>query len=78
MILFNRADPPARILASRRSLRMRACSDAVEGGVLGSDDAFGVASAILQWVAFERGLRRFKINRNSCRNRGCCELAVML
>jgi len=47
VILFRRAEPPARILASRRSLRMRACSAALEGGVLGEEDGAGGVSAML-------------------------------
>jgi hypothetical protein len=46
VILFNLAEPPARILASRRSFRMRACSAALDGGVLGSEDGGGGVSAI--------------------------------
>jgi len=46
VILFNLAEPPARILASRRSFRMRACSAAFDGGVLGSEDGGGGVSAI--------------------------------
>ncbi len=65
-ILFSRAEPPALILASRRSLRMRACSDALEGGALDSEagEGWGVVSAILQvrgfnpweWHSFFSGL----------------------
>ena len=47
MILFKRAEPPALIFASRRSLRIRAWSAALEGGVLVSDEAGGGVSAIL-------------------------------
>lgn len=46
-ILLSRAEPPALIFASRRSLRMRACSAALEGGVLASDEAGGGVSAML-------------------------------
>jgi hypothetical protein len=46
-ILFKRAEPPALIFASRRSLRMRAWSAALEGGVLASDEVAGGVSAIL-------------------------------
>jgi hypothetical protein len=49
VILFNLAEPPARILASRRSFRMRACSAALEGGVLGSEDGGGGVSAIVDY-----------------------------
>jgi hypothetical protein len=49
VILFNLADPPARILASRRSFRMRACSAALDGGVLGSEDGGGGVSAIVDY-----------------------------
>jgi hypothetical protein len=51
VILFNLAEPPALILASRRSLRMRACSAALEGGELaslGEEDGTGVLSAIFE------------------------------
>jgi hypothetical protein len=54
VILFNLADPPARIFASRLSLRMRACSAALDGGVLASEDAMGVVSAILRPEIFAR------------------------
>lgn len=48
VILFNLAEPPARIFASRRSLRIRAWSAALEGGVLGSEEGTGGGvSAIL-------------------------------
>jgi hypothetical protein len=47
VILLSRADPPALILASRRSFRMRACSAALEGGVLGAEDETCGVSAIL-------------------------------
>jgi hypothetical protein len=51
VILFNLAEPPALILASRRSLRMRACSAALEGGELPvhGEDGTGVVSAILSY-----------------------------
>lgn len=45
--MFNLAEPPARIFASRRSLRIRAWSAALEGGVLGSEEGAGGVSAIL-------------------------------
>jgi hypothetical protein len=50
VILFNLAEPPALILASRRSLRMRACSAALEGGELAvlGEDGTGVPSAIFE------------------------------
>jgi len=50
VILFNLAEPPALILASRRSLRMRACSAALEGGELagtsGEEDMMGVSGLL--------------------------------
>jgi len=48
-ILFSLAEPPARILASRLSLRIRACSETLEVGVSapGDDDGIGGVSAIL-------------------------------
>lgn len=49
VILFSLAEPPALILASLRSLRMRACSAALEGGELatsGDEDGTGVMSAM--------------------------------
>jgi hypothetical protein len=49
VILFSRAEPPARIFASRRSLRILAWSAALDGGVLGvpgSEEGIGVVSAI--------------------------------
>ena len=46
VILLSRAEPPALILASRRSFRIRACSAALEGGVLASEEATGVVSAM--------------------------------
>lgn len=65
VILFNLADPPALILASRRSLRMRACSAALEGGelaLLGEEDGTGVVSAIsmflCRWLVCESVLDR--------------------
>jgi hypothetical protein len=51
VILFSLAEPPALIFASRRSLRMRACSAALDGGelaLLGDEDGTGVVSAILR------------------------------
>lgn len=48
VILFSRADPPARILASRRSLRSLAWSAALEGGVGGSDDVTVGVSAMAE------------------------------
>ena len=47
-ILFSLAEPPARILASRLSLRIRACSETLEVGVSapGDDDGIGGVSAI--------------------------------
>jgi hypothetical protein len=50
VILLRRALPPAFILASRRSFRMRACSAALDGGVLGSEDICGGVSAISNLV----------------------------
>lgn len=50
VILFSRAEPPARILASRRSLRSRACSAALEGGVGGSEDMVVGVSAMVGGV----------------------------
>lgn len=47
MILFKRAEPPALILASRRSLRIRAWSAALEGGVLVPEEGGGGVSAIV-------------------------------
>ena len=50
VILFNLAEPPALILASRRSLRMRACSAALEGGelaaMLGEEGMTGVSGVV--------------------------------
>jgi hypothetical protein len=46
VILSSRADPPARILSSRRSLRSLACSAALEGGVRGSEDVVVGISAM--------------------------------
>jgi hypothetical protein len=47
VILLSLAEPPARILASRRSLRMRACSAALDGGelaaLLGGEEMTGVS-----------------------------------
>ena len=51
VILFSLAEPPARILASRRSFRMRACSAALDGGVLGSEDGGGGVSAIVEYCS---------------------------
>ena len=48
VILFNLDVPPAFIFASRRSRRIRACSDALEGGVLPGDDVVGGVSAMLK------------------------------
>lgn len=51
VILFSLAEPPALILASRRSLRMRACSAALDGGELaspGDEEGTGVVSAIFR------------------------------
>jgi hypothetical protein len=52
VILFSLAEPPALILASRRSLRMRACSAALDGGELAllGDEGTGVLSAIFSIV----------------------------
>lgn len=52
-ILFSLAEPPARILASRLSLRIRACSETLEDGASepGDEDGMGGVSAILMsWV----------------------------
>jgi hypothetical protein len=50
LILLSLAEPPALILASRRSLRMRACSAALEGGelagALGEEDTMGVSGVV--------------------------------
>jgi len=50
VILFNLAEPPALILASRRSLRIRACSAALEGGelagTLGEEGMAGVSGVV--------------------------------
>jgi hypothetical protein len=54
VILFSRADPPARILASRRSLRSLACSEALEGGVGGSDDVTVGVSAMAETADGDR------------------------
>jgi hypothetical protein len=48
--LFKRAEPPARILASRRSLRMRACSDALDGAEVASDEGGGGVSGIVSRI----------------------------
>lgn len=56
VILFSRADPPARILASRRSLRSLAWSAALDGGVGGSDDMVVGVSAMARaerWIGWE-------------------------
>jgi hypothetical protein len=47
VILFNLAEPPARILASRRSFRILAWSAALDGGVVVPEDGAGGVSAIL-------------------------------
>lgn len=55
VILFNLDVPPAFILASRRSRRMRACSEALEGGVPPGDDVVGGVSAIFKrWPSVVR------------------------
>ncbi len=46
MILFSLAEPPARILASRRSFRILACSAALDGGLGAPGDVAGGVSAI--------------------------------
>jgi hypothetical protein len=54
VILFSLAEPPALIFASLRSLRMRACSAALEGGELatsGDEDGTGVVSAMFRYIA---------------------------
>lgn len=57
MILFRRAEPPALILASRRSFRILAWSAALEGGVLGCGDEVGVeVEGMLQYVHSQREL----------------------
>ena len=56
VILFNLDVPPAFILASRRSRRIRACSEALEGGVLPGDDVVGGVSAMLKSVGPVRGV----------------------
>lgn len=48
VILFNLDAPPALILASRRSLRIRACSEALGEGVLPEGADTGDASVILR------------------------------
>jgi hypothetical protein len=51
VILFNLEVPPALILASRRSRRMRACSEALDGGVAAGEDVVGGVSAMLEALA---------------------------
>lgn len=51
VILFNLEVPPAFILASRRSRRMRACSEALDGGVAAGEDVVGGVSAMLEALA---------------------------
>jgi hypothetical protein len=54
VILFSLAEPPALIFASLRSLRMRACSAALDGGELATsddEDGTGVVSAMFRYIA---------------------------
>ena len=46
VILLSLAGPPARILASRLSLRSRACSETLEVGASGDDVGIGGVSAM--------------------------------
>jgi len=57
VILLSLAEPPARILASRLSLRIRACSETLEVGADASDDEDGIGgvSAMLILLAVLEG-----------------------